>query len=324
MVILLLVGAVLFLMKTKQPSNNPSNPTQSPDVPEDPLECWSDDPVSEDVTDIYVSSNRCNTEDFTVLDLTRFKDLMSIDIGSNSFLYVKELKITGLRNLERVSVGRDSFSGAEGSFILKDCKTLTELRIGNGAFARFNVLTLESLPALELIDIGGGCFINVDTFRVSGMKSLERMVVGDHSFTEKRGSFHLTNCRSLKEVTIEDYAFAEYGTFEVSSVPSLETISVESNCFTETDSVSFSGLDSLERVTIGDSCFLANGEFNLRNCPKVRELRVGMQSFRSYTVCIIENVPSLELIEMGAMGRDRDDNFLRASLELKSVIIRKG
>ena len=233
-VILLLVGAVLFLMKTKQPSNNPSNPTQSPDVPEDPRECWSDDPVSEDVTDIYVSSNRCNTEDFTVLDLTRFKDLMSIDIGSNSFSYVKELKITGLRNLERVKIGSNSFSKVQGSFVLRDCRSLNELRVADGAFNLFSVLTLDSLPALELIDIGDECFHHVKTFRVSGMKSLERLVVGDNSFTTSTGvwdvredpnsHFYLKNCPSLRDITIGRFSFSDYTVCEIKNVDALETI----------------------------------------------------------------------------------------------------
>ena len=234
-VILLLVGAVLFLMKTKQPSNNPSNPsnpTQSPDVPEDPGECWSDDPVSEDVTDIYVSSNRCNTEDFTVLDLTRFKDLMSIDIGSNSFSYVKELKITGLRNLERVKIGSNSFSKVQGSFVLRDCRSLNELRVSDGAFNLFSVLTLDSLPALELIDIGDECFNHVKTFRVSGMNSLERIVVGKNSFGEMEGSFYLTNCEKLKELEIGFQSFTYFhSTLRINSVPSLETISLGGNNF---------------------------------------------------------------------------------------------
>ena len=234
-VILLLVGAVLFLMKTKQPSNNPSNPsspTQSPDVPEDPGECWSDDPVSEDVTDIYVSSNRCNSEDFTVLDLTRFKDLMSIDIGSNSFSYVKELKVTGLRNLERVKIGSNSFSKVQGSFVLRDCRSLNELRVADGAFNLFSVLTLDSLPALELIDIGDECFNHVKTFRVSGMNSLERLVVGDNSFEETEGSFYLTNCQRLKELVIGFQSFPSfYSTLRIDSVPSLETISLGGNNF---------------------------------------------------------------------------------------------
>ena len=50
---------------------------------------------------------------------------------------------------------------------------------------------------------------------------------------------------------------------------------------------------------------------------RVRELKMGRFSFSDYFVCEIENVPSLEVIEMGVLDRD-SFNFHHASLELKS------
>ena len=40
-------------------------------------------------------------------------------------------------------------------------------------------------------------------------------------------------------------------------------------------------------------------------------------SFSDYSVCEIENVPSLEVIEMGELNK-KSCNFFTASLELKS------
>ena len=64
------------------------------------------------------------------------------------------------------------------------------------------------------------------------------------------------------------------------------------------------------RCTI-DRCFY------LKNCKNVKELKMGCYSFSDYSVCEIENVPSLEVIEMGKLNKD-SCNFLFASLELKS------
>ena len=47
------------------------------------------------------------------------------------------------------------------------------------------------------------------------------------------------------------------------------------------------------------------------------ELIIGMHSFEEYTLCIIKELPSLERIEMGAIGKV-SNNFYHASLELKS------
>ena len=57
--------------------------------------------------------------------------------------------------------------------------------------------------------------------------------------------------------------------------------------------------------------------FYLKNCGRLRELKIGHNSFNEYTVCEIENVPSLEGIEMGELN-EGSSNFYYASLELKS------
>ena len=100
-------------------------------------------------------------------------------------------------------------------------------------------------------------------------------------------------------------------------------------CFRETDELKLIGLNSLERMVIGKWCFLKypydvdkdgidpNRHFYLKNCKKLRELKIGCQAFKDYSVCEIENVPSLEVIEMGDLNK-YSGNFNYASLELKS------
>ena len=74
---------------------------------------------------------------------------------------------------------------------------------------------------------------------------------------------------------------------------------------------------------IGKRCFSKKKEknpdrhFYLKNCERVRELKMGCGSFSDYSVCEIENVPSLEVIEMGELNEE-SLNFNWASLELKS------
>ena len=55
----------------------------------------------------------------------------------------------------------------------------------------------------------------------------------------------------------------------------------------------------------------------MKNCERLRELKIGHYSFSDYSVCEIENLPSLEVIEIGEMDYE-GDNFRYASLELKS------
>ena len=93
-------------------------------------------------------------------------------------------------------------------------------------------------------------------------------------------------------------------------MPELKSIQMGSNCFRNTDELKLIGLSQLERVMIEFNCFVKdyynpnkdgmdpNRHFYLKNCPQLRELKIGRYSFSDYSSFQIENVPSLEVIEM--------------------------
>ena len=134
---------------------------------------------------------------------------------------------------------------------------------------------------------------------------MEVMIVDNNAYNEKCfTALALSFFSNLKVFEVGDYSIA----------------------FVE--EVKLIGLNVLERVVIGKNSFTkwkndwprfiySNRHFYLKNCERVRELKIGCFSFSDYSVCEIENVPSLEVIEMGELnGESR--NFLYASLELKS------
>ena len=96
-------------------------------------------------------------------------------------------------------------------------------------------------------------------------------------------------------------------------------------CFENVKEMTLIGLNRLERVVIGKRCFTQyksewpgydpNRRFYLKNCKRLKELKMGTGSFNDYSVCAIENAPSLEVIEMGRLN-ESSINFLHASLEL--------
>ena len=119
---------------------------------------------------------------------------------------------------------------------------------------------------------------------------------------------------------------AEWSVFDVSELKWLKSIEIGDECFENVNEVKSIGLNELERVVIGKNSFTKhkNGcgndpdrHFYLKNCERVRVLKIGCWSFSDYTVCEIENVPSLEVIEMGQLN-EVSRNFYYASLELKS------
>ena len=76
-------------------------------------------------------------------------------IGNDCFKNVGVLKLTGLKKLEKVMIGEKCFTQRRGSFTLKECDALRELKIGNGSFDDYSVCEIDSLNSLEVIEIGG-------------------------------------------------------------------------------------------------------------------------------------------------------------------------
>ena len=83
-------------------------------------------------------------------------------VGNDCFQSVGELKLIGLKNLEKVMIGEKCFRQENGSFTLKECDSLRELKIGNGSFYRFCVCEIDSLNSLEVIEIGGFCHASLE------------------------------------------------------------------------------------------------------------------------------------------------------------------
>ena len=118
----------------------------------------------------------------------------------------------------------------------------------------------------------------------------------------------------------------EWRAFDVSLIPCLRELQVGNHCFRCVKEVRMAGMNALEKVVIGDVSFTlrenaalvnASNCFLLKDCVRLRELKIGSNSFNDYSVCEIENLPSLEVIEMGEMN-ERSCNFGYASLELRS------
>ena len=113
---------------------------------------------------------------------------------------------------------------------------------------------------------------------------------------------------------------------DLSKYVNLKNVSIGNYCFFHQDVLNLTGLHSLERVMIGMNSFTKNKDsagndtnrkLYVKNCDALKELKIGNYSFSDYSLIEIENVNSLELIEMGDMD-NTSNNFFYASLELKS------
>ena len=118
--------------------------------------------MDKSVETLIVDSSVCNDKCYTVFYLSSFTNLKDCEVGDYSFTYVNEVKLIGLKHLERVVIGKNSFTKKKNTagrdlnrhFYLKNCKKLRELKIGHYSFSDYSVCEIENVPSLEVIEIG--------------------------------------------------------------------------------------------------------------------------------------------------------------------------
>ena len=111
---------------------------------------------------IIMKSNSFNDGTFKTMDMTRFVNLVGLVVGDESCMYVNELKLIGLSELESVEIGMNSFTKEKNDygndpnrhFYLKDCPKLKSLKIGRYSFSDYTVCEIENVDALEVIAMG--------------------------------------------------------------------------------------------------------------------------------------------------------------------------
>ena len=116
------------------------------------------------IEELIVSNNSCNGREWSVLDLSFMSDLRLLQVGDDCFESAKEVRLIGSNELERVVIGKNSFTtckddwpekyDANRHFILKNCEGLREIVIGCYSFSDYGVCEIESVDRLEVIEMG--------------------------------------------------------------------------------------------------------------------------------------------------------------------------
>ena len=96
------------------------------------------------------------------------------------------------------------------------------------------VLNMSRFVNLQELSIGNGCFENVKELKLIGMSMLERVVIGENSFTKEKNSwgddserhFYLKNCPKVKELRVGRYSFSDYSVIEIENVDRLEVVEI--------------------------------------------------------------------------------------------------
>ena len=111
---------------------------------------------------IVLGDGCCNDEIFNKLDLSGIDMLRELKVENECFMYVNEVKIVGLSELESVEIGMNSFTKKKNwygndpnrHFYLKNCPKLKSLKMGRYSFSDYTVIEIENVNALEVIEMG--------------------------------------------------------------------------------------------------------------------------------------------------------------------------
>ena len=103
-------------------------------------------------------------------------------MGDNCFKYTEELKLIGMKGLERVLIGDNCFTKKKNEndknvygLYVKNCELLRELKIGNHSFEEYSVCEIENVVSLELIEVSDECFENVNELKLKSDCSVLRV-----------------------------------------------------------------------------------------------------------------------------------------------------
>lgn len=118
---------------------------------------------------IIIDDNTCNQDEDREFHVSDFPFLISIDIGNEAGVNVKNVCIENCNNLNTIHIGHWSLNSsnvADGSFIIRNCPALTVIEIGDNSVMSVPVSVFESnafhydwwidLPSLQEMHFGTG------------------------------------------------------------------------------------------------------------------------------------------------------------------------
>ena len=91
---------------------------------------------------------------------------------------------------------------------------------------KHTVLDFAPFPRLKTLQIGDRNLQSATDVQLAGLRELERVVIGDGSFTQGKGAFSLKACPRVKSLKIGYQSFARFTACEIENVDALEEIEI--------------------------------------------------------------------------------------------------
>ena len=112
---------------------------------------------------ILMKANVCNDPDINRWNLNMFPSLRVVVVGDNCLECLKELKLDGLKCLEKVEIGASCCGRAcGGCFEVSGCEKLRSVVIGGGSCVKWGGFVMKDCESVEEVSIGDGCFVTCE------------------------------------------------------------------------------------------------------------------------------------------------------------------
>ena len=149
------------------------------------------------ISNLNIPSWSCNNElNLIELNLNRFMNLESIEIGDDCFGTVKTLRIEGLNRLQTIKIGMNSFTQVKSNDIKNDY--VGSILNCRNESKSFHILNCESLKVIEIgvcsfADFGG-------EFELRNLENLESIKIGKIGYTSMNFLWSLFNIRGNTKI----------------------------------------------------------------------------------------------------------------------------
>ena len=272
---------------------------------------------------IVVKDGVGNDEVVASWDMGLYKSLRELIIGDGCFAYMTGLKLEGMAVLEKVEIGRECFSMAEGKLEVVNCVKLKCLKIGSDSCVGWSEFVMKNC-GVEEVEIGDGCFVNCEKVALKELKELKSLLIGWDTFLNVKDAT-LMNVPNLSQLSLGN-AFSAVETVTMSNASLIEQESRNEviirdrkelygashfngrvvftcrACFPAYfASVDYSHFAVLCELIIGDGCFRNVNGLELRGKKYLEKVEIGSGCFsKSKGILKVMECAKLKCLKIGS------------------------
>ena len=280
-------------------------------------------------------------------DMGLYKTLRELIIGDGCFAYMAGLKLEGMDTLEKVEIGRECFSMAEGKLEVVNCVKLKCLKIGSDSCVGWSEFVM-TYCAVEEIEIGDGCFMNCEKIVLEELKELKSLIIDWNTFLNVKDATFVI-IPNLSQLSLGN-AFSAVETVTMSNASLLEQESRNEvivhdrkelygashfngrvvftcrACFPAYfASVDFSHFAVLCELIIGDGCFRNVKGLELRGKEYLEKVEIGSGCFsKSKGVMIVVDCAKLKHLKIGSDSFTEWSEFVLKNCGVEEIDIGDG